>query len=124
MFNQQLLSSFLVGGGNRNSSGDTDCSQLSVSLSSSDYVGGDSELEMVDAASEDSDGVESESEGAACGPIPKKAKSSDSGDSGHQRKSGFDPSWKKQHPWVVYNREEDAIYMSALYYLQEAAKEW
>ncbi len=117
MSKQQLLSSFLVGGKKGNSSADTDCSQLSVSTSDSDLGGGDTELDIVfDAAAEDSDGDTGvDSEDAACGysvplssgPVAKKAKSSASS---HQRKSGFDPSWKKQHPWVVYNREEHAMY--------------
>ena len=42
------------------------------------------------------------------GPPSKKARPCSS--QGHHRLSGLNPAWHKQHPWLLYNNQEKAMY--------------
>ena len=42
------------------------------------------------------------------GPPSKKARPCSS--QGHHRLSGLNPAWHKQHPWLLYNYQEKAMY--------------
>ena len=72
----------------------------SLALASSD-----SEVELVEAEVRDGDSA-AFSGVIGGGPPAKKSRSHCT----HHRQSGFDGSWHKKYPWLLYNSEEHSMY--------------
>ena len=91
---QSSLTNFLSSASATPSSRESDNEDTATRLSSD--VNDDDET-IAEESSESETGEDDDTDGL---PLPKRRKSSGSGDTGKHRKSGFDPGWTKEFKWL------------------------